>query len=127
MLPKKSVFSFYDLCYNIFKKDLDYGYTKDDEWICKVVAAQIRRVVSGGYCENKEVSIGSSVYSIKTGLKSFSQNGDVLKAVIERAINLLETCECSPSCYRCLRNYENQKVHEILDREIALNFLKQLV
>lgn len=56
-----------------------------------------------------------------------TENGDVLKAVIERAINLLETCECSPSCYRCLRNYENQKVHEILDREIALNFLKQLV
>ena len=55
-----------------------------------------------------------------------TEDGDVLKAVIKRAINLLDTCECSPSCYRCLRNYENQKIHEILDRENALNFLKQL-
>jgi len=52
--------------------------------------------------------------------------GEILKAVIKRAITLLNTCECSPSCYRCLRSYENQKIHEILDREKALNFLKQL-
>jgi ATP-dependent helicase YprA (DUF1998 family)/rubrerythrin len=55
-----------------------------------------------------------------------TEDGEVLKAVIKRAITLLNTCECSPSCYRCLRNYENQKIHEILDREKALNFLKQL-
>lgn len=55
-----------------------------------------------------------------------TEDGEVLKAVVKRAINLLDTCECSPSCYRCLRNYENQKIHEILDRENALNFLKQL-
>lgn len=56
-----------------------------------------------------------------------TEDGEILKAVIERAISLLKTCECSPSCYRCLRNYENQKVHEILDREKALSFLEQLV
>lgn len=55
-----------------------------------------------------------------------TEDGEVLKAVIKRAITLLNTCECSPSCYRCLRSYENQKIHEILDREEALNFLKQL-
>ena len=54
-----------------------------------------------------------------------TEDGQVLKDIIKRAINLLDTCECSPSCYRCLRNYENQKIHEILDRENALNFLKQ--
>jgi ATP-dependent helicase YprA (DUF1998 family) len=55
-----------------------------------------------------------------------TEDGDVLKKVIKRAINILDSCECSPSCYRCLRNYENQKIHEILDRINALNFLKQL-
>ena len=54
-----------------------------------------------------------------------TEDGEILKAVIRRAITLLNTCECSPSCYRCLRNYENQRIHEILDREKALNFLKQ--
>ncbi|HOV35592.1 MAG TPA: DEAD/DEAH box helicase [Dysgonamonadaceae bacterium] len=56
-----------------------------------------------------------------------TQDGQVLQAVIKRAIKLLETCECDPSCYRCLRSYENQKFHEILDRKKALSFLKQLV
>lgn len=56
-----------------------------------------------------------------------TQDGQILQAVIKRAIKLLETCECTPSCYRCLRNYENQKIHEILDREKALSFLKQLI
>ena len=55
-----------------------------------------------------------------------TENGEALKAVISRSISMLENCECSPSCYRCLRNYENQKVHEILDREKALAFLQRL-
>jgi len=54
-----------------------------------------------------------------------TKDGGVLKAVIKRAISLLNTCECSPSCYRCLRNYENQKIHEILDREKALDFMNK--
>lgn len=54
-----------------------------------------------------------------------TEDGAVLNAVIKRAIKSLETCQCEPSCYRCLRNYENQKIHEILDREKALSFLKQ--
>lgn len=54
-----------------------------------------------------------------------TEDGAVLNAVIKRAVKSLETCQCEPSCYRCLRSYENQKIHEILDREKALNFLKQ--
>lgn len=56
-----------------------------------------------------------------------TEDGNILKAVINRAIYTLSTCMCSPSCYRCLRNYENQKIHEVLDREKALNFLSELI
>jgi len=55
-----------------------------------------------------------------------TQSGDVLKTVIKRAITILSECDCEPSCYKCLRSYENQKVHEILDRQKALKFLLQL-
>lgn len=55
-----------------------------------------------------------------------TKDGEVLKSVIKRAVQLLDSCECSPSCYRCLRNYENQRIHEIVDRNRALIFLKQL-
>lgn len=75
--PKNSVFSFYDLCYNIFKKDLDFGFSKDDEWLCEIVATQMKTVLGGGYREDKKVSIGSSAYSIKIGLRSFSQNEEL--------------------------------------------------
>jgi len=75
--PKNSIFSFYDLCYNIFKKDLDFGFTNDDEWLCEIVASQMKTVLSGGYREDKKVSIGSSAYSIKIGLRSFSLNEDL--------------------------------------------------
>lgn len=56
-----------------------------------------------------------------------TQDGAVLRQVIKKAIQILGSCNCEPSCYRCLRNYENQKIHEILDRKKALNFLVQLM
>jgi hypothetical protein len=72
--PKNSIYSFFDLCYNVFKKDLDFGFTSDDEWLCEVVIEQMKNVLWGGYREDKLVSIGSSAYSIKIGLRSFVLN-----------------------------------------------------
>lgn len=39
----------------------------------------------------------------------------------------VSTCNCDPSCYNCLRSYENQKIHDQLDRHLAENFLEQFV
>ena len=81
--PKNSIFSFFDLCYNVFKKDLDFGFTSDDEWLCEKVANKMRAVLGGGYREDKKVSIGSSAYSIKIGLRSFAVNEDLSDDFIE--------------------------------------------
>ena len=75
--PKKSIYSFFDLCYNVFKRDLDFGFTSDDEWLCSIVAEQMKNVLGGGYREDKLVSIGSSAYSIKIGLRSFALKEDL--------------------------------------------------
>jgi len=75
--PKNSIHSFFDLCYNIFKKDLDFGFTRDDEWLCDIVATEIANVLGHGYREDKKVSIGSSAYSIKIGLRSFVLHEDL--------------------------------------------------
>ncbi|MDR2090813.1 MAG: DUF1998 domain-containing protein [Clostridiales bacterium] len=56
-----------------------------------------------------------------------THNGAVLKDVISRAIQLLGGCNCEPSCYKCLRNYENQRIHEILNRRKALDFLERVM
>jgi len=55
-----------------------------------------------------------------------TQDGKILQQVIEYAIRLLSECDCEPSCYKCLRSYENQKIHEILNRKKALDFLQKL-
>lgn len=75
--PKNSIYSFFDLCYNIFKKDFDFGFTRDDEWQCDGVAKKIAYFLGHGYREDKKVSIGSSAYLIKIGLRSFALNEDL--------------------------------------------------
>ncbi len=82
--------------------------------------------ISKGRMEHKIIIYDSVPGGAGHSRRLVTEDGEILKAVINRAIRLLDTCKCSPSCYRCLRNYENQKIHEILDRENALNFLKQL-
>lgn len=72
LAPQDSMYSFFDLCFNVYKNDLDYGYSSDDKYICDIVAAEVSRVLNRDtYKEEKKVSIGSSAYSIKIGLKSF--------------------------------------------------------
>lgn len=75
--PRKSIYSFFDLCYNVFKADLNFGFTSDDEWLCEIVAEQMRSVLGGNYREDKLVSIGSSAYSINVGLRSFVLHKDL--------------------------------------------------
>ena len=52
-----------------------------------------------------------------------SDTGEEFTSVVKAAIKLLEGCNCDTSCYGCLRNYYNQKIHDKLDRHKALDFL----
>jgi hypothetical protein len=54
-------------------------------------------------------------------------SGDRFKQVIERAIAITKSCNCSPSCYNCLRNYHNQKIHDKLNRKHVYSFLENYV
>lgn len=44
--------------------------------------------------------------------------------VVQKAITITKNCNCSPSCYSCLRNYYNQKIHDKLNRTYAYEFLE---
>lgn len=101
--PKNSIYSFFDLCYNIFKKDLDFGFTSDDEWLCDVVAMEIANVLGHGYREDKKVSIGSSAYSIKIGLQSFALNKDLSDDFLEFI---------KSTFYQINRLFNREKIHE---------------
>ncbi|MGI6636402.1 MAG: DEAD/DEAH box helicase [Christensenellales bacterium] len=54
-----------------------------------------------------------------------TQDGKVLHKVIISAYNITKGCDCEPSCYKCLRNYYNQKIHNDLDRMEVVSFLSR--
>ncbi len=56
-----------------------------------------------------------------------TSDGMMLYKIINIALRKMESCECEPSCYNCLRSFENQKIHDELDRKLAANFLKSLI
>lgn len=53
-----------------------------------------------------------------------TKDGERFRQVVEKAIAITKGCNCSPSCYSCLRNYYNQKIHDKLDRRYAYEFLE---
>ncbi len=52
-----------------------------------------------------------------------------LRETAQAALSRLERCECGleTSCYNCLRNYQNQRVHDILKRGAAINLLHEIL
>lgn len=64
---------------------------------------------------------GASVDTVTT------KDGKVLHSIFMSALRSMDEYNCDPSCYNCLRSYENQKIHDLLDRKLAIEFLKQFV
>lgn len=54
-----------------------------------------------------------------------TEDGSVFSKVVQKAITITKNCNCSPSCYSCLRNYYNQKIHDKLNRTYAYEFLEK--
>lgn len=54
-----------------------------------------------------------------------TKDAGVFQKVLNKALSIVQNCNCSPSCYQCLRNYYNSKVHDQLDRFKAAAFLKK--
>lgn len=52
-----------------------------------------------------------------------TKDGKMLYSVFMSALKSMKECNCEPSCYNCLRSYENQKIHDLLDRKLAIEFL----
>lgn len=58
------------------------------------------------------------------------QETKLLKKAVLEALATVENCTCGgeskhASCYGCLRNYGNQRLHDILDRSLAISYLRR--
>lgn len=70
--PFNSISAFLDLAFNIYKRDLDYNYTNSDRWICETATDGFCSVAQKLGNSNVDISIGSSSYGIKVGLRSLA-------------------------------------------------------
>lgn len=50
-----------------------------------------------------------------------------LEAVLAAARAMLDGCQCEKSCYKCLRSYENQFEHILLDKRLIQPYLDHLL
>ena len=62
---------------------------------------------------------------------SIIQNKDILSKVLQETYNFVEHCpedKCSKnsSCYGCMKNYDNQRYHDMLKRQYVIDFLDNL-
>lgn len=53
-----------------------------------------------------------------------TKDGMEFEKVMKKAYEIVTGCKCSPSCYSCIRNYYNQKIHDQLSRQKAADFLR---
>lgn len=56
-----------------------------------------------------------------------TQDATIFQRVLKKALHIVDCCNCEPSCYQCLRNYYNSRVHDLLDRKKAAEFLKKWI
>ena len=66
-----------------------------------------------------------------SGYVASVSNDDSFVEVLKEAYNLVKNCKCGgpngdTSCYNCLRNYNNQRWHDDLERGVVVNFIESL-
>jgi hypothetical protein len=93
--PAKSIHAFLDLCYNIYKKDLNFNYTENDKDICELATMRFCEILKKSVGNDKSISIGTNSYSVKIGLRTLALDNDTQKDFIDlldealKNINLL--------------------------------------
>ena len=90
------------------------------------VGGEYRPALTAGGATGSEVDI--YLYDTTSGGAGFVQSATSdAKAFLCRTLELLEDCDCTHSCYKCLHNYENRYLHADLDRKVASAVLKHVL
>lgn len=79
--------------------------------------------VLGGHINEAQIYL----YDLLPGGAGYARAvGEALEDVFEVTEQLLSSCDCAQSCYRCIRHYSNNYIHTSLDRHLALSLLKHI-
>ncbi len=90
------------------------------------VQADFRAALTEGGQSGLEAEI--FLYDTLPGGAGFSRRaGERLQEVLEKAVKILEACDCDASCYKCLRSFKNKFEHDRLDRHLGGDLLKYIL
>ena len=89
--PVSSLNSFFDLCWEIYYKDLNQQYIKSDYFFNEVIEALTDRFKSTDDL-NDSISIGSSVYSIRVGIRGMAFTAKKeMGWLLDNTINIIDS------------------------------------
>lgn len=74
--PQRSIYTFLDLIFNVYKIDLDFNYTEADNTICDLIYYSFRQLILNMRSGEESVAIGSASYNVKVGLRCLAVNND---------------------------------------------------
>ena len=90
------------------------------------IGAEHRVAMTSGGRTGKEVEV--YLYDLAPGgagfVRAAARDG---KALLEAALERLESCSCTHSCYECLRSYKNRWEHKHLHRLLGAAFLRHVI
>ena len=46
-----------------------------------------------------------------------------VEILLDKVVDLLKNCDCESACCNCIKHFQNQRVHHLLDRKFALDLL----
>ena len=84
--------------------------------------------VQAGYrIRPDEDSVKVDVYlydSLSSGAGYCAQAGERTEELLQNTLNILRGCNCDHACYECLKHYRNQRIHNKLDRNTAIELIE---
>ncbi len=90
------------------------------------IGAEYRVAMTSGGRTGREVEV--YLYDLTPGGAGFVREAVRDSAsLFDSAIEILETCACTHSCYECLRSYKNRWDHQYLHRTLGAAFLRHVV
>lgn len=90
------------------------------------IGAEYRVAMTPGGRTGQEVEV--YLYDLAPGGAGFSRIAvENIDNLFKAALEQLEGCDCTHSCYQCLRSYRNKFDHSYLDRHLAATFIRHVV
>ncbi len=90
------------------------------------IGAEYRVAMTSGGRTGRHVEV--YLYDLTPGGAGFVRAAvEQPQGLFETALERLEGCRCTDSCYECLRSYKNKWDHKYLDRKLGAAFLRHAV